>query len=121
MIVVCVLCRNCVPSPIHLDAQSPFNHDNVSKHWNVPAREKTKDFKQDYKQRAGIEGTISQGVRAFGLRQCRYIGHAKTHLQHILTAMVTNIVRVVDWLNGERPTQTRVSSFARLDILSNAS
>jgi len=31
-----------------------------------------------YQRRAGIEGTISQGVRAFGLRLCRYRGLAKT-------------------------------------------
>jgi transposase len=27
---------------------------------------------QRYQRRAGIEGTISQGVRAFGLRRSRY-------------------------------------------------
>ena len=31
-----------------------------------------------YKQRAGIEGTLSQGVRAFGLRRTRYRGLPKT-------------------------------------------
>jgi transposase len=31
-------------------------------------------FKAPYKQRAGIEGTISHGVRAFGLRRSRYLG-----------------------------------------------
>ena len=39
-----------------------------------------------YKRRAGVEGTLSQGVRAFGLRRSRYWGLAKTHLQHIATA-----------------------------------
>ncbi|MEV7395495.1 transposase, partial [Streptomyces sp. NPDC091215] len=38
-----------------------------------------------YGHRAGIEGTISQGSRAFGLRRSRYRGWAKTHLQHLLT------------------------------------
>src|SRR5262249_19737149 len=31
-----------------------------------------------YKRRAGIEGTLSQGVRAFGLRRARYRGLQKT-------------------------------------------
>ncbi len=34
-----------------------------------------------YNKRAGIEGSISQGVRRSALRQSRYIGLAKTHLQ----------------------------------------
>ena len=29
-------------------------------------REKTKEFKDEYSKRAGVEGTVSQGVRAFG-------------------------------------------------------
>ena len=36
-----------------------------------------------YAKRAGIEGTISQGVRSFGLRRARYRGEAKAHLQHV--------------------------------------
>jgi len=36
--------------------------------------------------RARVEGTISQGVRSFRLRQARYIGLEKTHLQQLLTA-----------------------------------
>jgi transposase len=77
-------------------------------------REKTVAFAAQYARRAGIEGTISQAVRAFDLRQARYIGLAKTHLQHVLTATVMNITRVLHWLAGERPTQTRSSAFAKL-------
>jgi transposase len=77
-------------------------------------RENTEAFKEQYAARAGIEGTLSQGVRAFGLRQARYIGLAKTHLQHVLTAMALNITRVLVWLSGDRPAQTRSSAFVRL-------
>jgi transposase len=41
-----------------------------------------------------VEGTISQAVRAFGLRRTRYIGLAKTHLQHVLTAIAFNLARL---------------------------
>jgi transposase len=41
-------------------------------------RQETEEFKVLYGERAGIEGTISQGVRNMGLRQARYIGLAKT-------------------------------------------
>jgi transposase len=72
------------------------------------------EFKHKYAQRAGIEGTISQGVRAFGLRRSRYIGQAKTHLQHCAAAAAINLVRVIAWLN-ERPLgKTRSSHFAAL-------
>src|SRR5215468_10653882 len=49
-------------------------------------RQQSEEFKEQYKKRAGVEGTISQAVRAFGMRRSRYRGMAKTHLQHILTA-----------------------------------
>jgi transposase len=67
-----------------------------------------------YSLRQGVEGTVSQGVRAFGMRRSRYIGSRKTHLQHIAIASAINIVRLVAWLQGERPEKTRTSAFARL-------
>ena len=60
---------------------------------NARARQRTTDFKKQYASRAGIEGTISQGTRAFGLRFCRYRGFPKTRLQHIITACAINLVR----------------------------
>lgn len=54
-------------------------------------RETTTDYKQEYDRRAGIEGTLSQGVRAHGLRRARYVGLAKTHLQHLMTAAAINL------------------------------
>ena len=77
-------------------------------------QEKTKDFKDVYAKRAGIEGTISQGVRVMGLRRSRYIGQEKTHLQHIATAAALNVVRSMAWFNGLPRAQTRRSAFVRL-------
>jgi transposase len=74
----------------------------------------TADFKQRYAQRAGIEGKLSQGVRAFDLRSARYIGLAKTHLQHLLTAAAMNLTSAVAWLRGAVRASTRCSSFAAL-------
>jgi hypothetical protein len=37
----------------------------------------TAEWKAEYAARAGVEGTLSQGVRGFRLRRCRYIGLAK--------------------------------------------
>jgi transposase len=77
-------------------------------------QEETKEFQQIYAKRAGIEGTISQGVRVMGLRRSRYIGQEKTHLQHVATAAALNIVRSLAWFNGLPRAQTRRSAFVRL-------
>jgi transposase len=53
-------------------------------------RQETREFWEDYHARAGVEGTISQGVRECGLRRSRYVGMAKTHLQHVITALAMN-------------------------------
>lgn len=74
----------------------------------------TPEFRQRYGKRAGIEGTISQAVFALGMRQSRYRGIAKTHLQFILTAAAMNITRVMNWQN-ERPRKlTQKTRFGRL-------
>jgi transposase len=67
-----------------------------------------------YAKRAGIEGTLSQGVRAFGLRRSRYIGLAKTHLQQVATAAAMNLERLAAWFVDRPHAQTRVSQFAAL-------
>jgi transposase len=70
--------------------------------------------KQLYNRRAGIEGTISQGVRAFGMRQTRYRGLAKTHLQHVATAAAINLDRLIAWFDDIPRATTRISRFAAL-------
>ena len=65
-------------------------------------------------QRAGVEGTLSQGVRAFGLRRTRYRGLPKTHMQHIATAAAINIDRIVAGLDERPRAQTRTARFAAL-------
>jgi transposase len=77
-------------------------------------REATKEYKQEYARRAGIEGTLSQGVRAHQLRRARYLGLAKTHLQHLMTASAINLKRMFNWLSGIPHATTRVSQYARL-------
>ncbi|MGO8946062.1 MAG: transposase [Ktedonobacterales bacterium] len=65
-------------------------------------------------KRAGIEGTLSQGVRRSKLRRSRYIGLARTHLQHLLAATALNLVRAVAWLVKTPRATTRPSRFAAL-------
>jgi len=78
------------------------------------ARQHTPEFRKLYHKRAGIEATMSQGVRAFGMRRSRYEGLAKTHLQHLACATAINIVRVLAWLEEPSVAPTRNSHFAAL-------
>lgn len=74
----------------------------------------TPEWKARYAKRAGVEGSLSQGVRAFGLRRSRYLGLVKTHLQHLATAAAMNLVRLDAWLCEIPRAQTRTSHFAAL-------
>jgi transposase len=79
-------------------------------------RQTSPQFKEQYKLRAGVEGNFSQGERICGMRQCRYIGLAKTHLQQVASATAMNIIRALNWLEGKPLAKTRKSSFARLAL-----
>jgi transposase len=77
-------------------------------------RQGTEEFKTQYATRAGVEGTLAQGVRVFGLRQARYRGLPKTHLQHVLTAVSMNVVRLLAWTANPIHHQTQTSRFLSL-------
>ena len=78
-------------------------------------RQATPEFAAAYAPRAGIEGTLSQGVRVCGLRRARYRGLRKTHLQHIATAAALNTARLHNWLTATPRAKTRCARFATLD------
>ncbi|MDQ5851535.1 MAG: transposase, partial [Chloroflexota bacterium] len=77
-------------------------------------RQTSEDFKEQYAVRAGIEGTISEGVHSCSLRRARYIGQARTHLQHILTAVGLNVQRIAAWFAECPRATTRRSQFVML-------
>jgi transposase len=77
-------------------------------------RQTTPEFKEAYAARAGIEGTLSQGIRDCDLRRSRYIGLTKTHLHHLISATAINLLRVGAWLADLPRAQTRRSPFAAL-------
>jgi transposase len=108
-------CTRATRLPRSLTLQPKDEHEAIQ---FARQRQQTEAFAALYAQRAGIEGTISQGVRAFGLRQARYRGLKRTHLQEVATAAAINIGRMVNWLNGVSPTVTRQS---RLTVLAPAS
>ena len=78
------------------------------------AEQDTDEWRRRYAHRSGVEGTISQAVRAFGLRRSRYRGQTKTAVQHILTATAINLTRLDAWVSGVPLGHTRISHFAAL-------
>jgi transposase len=78
--------------------------------------QETPAFRQDYQTRAGIEGTLSQAVRGMGMRRARYDGLHKTHLEHVLTAIAINLVRIDAVLTHTPRGKTRRSNFTRLAL-----
>ena len=105
------LCTRAKATPRSLSLRPEPQHQAIR---DARQRQATPAFKVEYAARAGIEGTLSQGVRAFALRQARYHGLAKTHLQHVATATAMNLVRLSAWLQGQPRAQTRHSRFAAL-------
>ena len=80
----------------------------------IRAEQATDDWRQRYALRCGVESLISQASRLSNLQQARYRGLAKTHLQHVLTALALNLVRVDAWLTGVATTGSWTSRLARL-------
>ncbi len=115
--------RDCFPCPLRprctrgkrepriigLQAREHFEALQGARRW-----QKTEAFRASYAARAGIEGTHAQAISRCGLRRCRYIGLAKTRLQHVLTVVAINLVRVAEWCAGTPIARTRCSRFAAL-------
>ena len=80
-------------------------------------QQQTDTFRLQYAARAGIESTHEQALRRCGLRHCRYIGSAKTRLQHIVTAAAINLIRINDWWTSTPRGRTRQSRFAALELI----
>ncbi|MEU9547333.1 IS1182 family transposase [Streptomyces mirabilis] len=116
--VDCQLCpdlRKCVRSPKgeyrDMNLRLRDEHEVVRK---VRTEQQTDAWKDRYKIRAGVEGTISQGVGRCGLRRSRYRGLAKTGLQHQLTGAAMNLARIDAHLTHTPRAATRTSHFAAL-------
>jgi IS5 family transposase len=105
------LCTRAKTGARNLTLQSRPEHEAIQA---ARQRQQTAEFAAQYAPRAGVEGTLSQGIRAFGLRKARYRGLAKTHLQHVATATAINLVRLAGWVSQVPRATTRCSAFAAL-------
>jgi IS5 family transposase len=80
----------------------------------IRAEQATGDWRRRYALRCGVESLISQASRRSDLHHARYRGLAKTRLQHVLTALAINLVRVDAWLTGTTTPGRWTSRLARL-------
>jgi Transposase DDE domain len=71
--------------------------------------QETPAFWERYALRAGVESTMGQAVRVADARHSRYLGLARTHLQHLITAVALNVLRVLAWLDEVPRAPTRTS------------
>jgi transposase len=108
-------CTRAKDLPRTLTLQPKEEHEAIQ---FARKRQKSEEFASLYSRRAGIEGTVSQGVRAFGLRQARYRGLKKTHLQELATATAVNAGRIANWLNDIPVAATRCSRLTALALAS---
>ena len=99
----------------HLDRALSWVGDRHEAIQAMRKRQDTPEWRALYGARtAGIEGCLSQGIPLCGLRRSRYVGLAKTHLQHVATAAALNVARLDAWLRGRPRAATRTSRFVQL-------
>ncbi|MBO8190099.1 IS1182 family transposase [Streptomyces spirodelae] len=107
--------RSCVGSTTGQRREITLrHHDEHQAIRQNRAAQETREWRNRYRQRNGIEATVSQGVRAFGMRRSRYRGQPKTHFQHLFTAAAMNLARLDAWTSGTPRIGTRISRFETL-------
>lgn len=97
------------PQARHLEVKPRAEHEALLQ---ARAQLNDEDFWLRYKERAGIEGTISQAIRTCEGRTSRYIGFKKMTLQNILIGLAINVTRLGEWLSGRPLAKTRKSKLA---------
>jgi Transposase DDE domain len=104
----------CTRSPVlarHLTFRPRTQYETQQQ---LRAEQATDAWRERYAHRSGIEGTIAQAARRSDVHHARYRGLAKTHLQHVLTALALNLVRLDAWLSGIPPGGSWASRLTRL-------
>ena len=106
-------CTKAATSRRHLTLQPREIHEAQA---TARAEQTTQQWKNEYKTRAGVEGTMHQAVTATGTRHARYLGIDKTRLEHNLAAAAINLIRLDAYLTGKPLDRGRTTHLARLDF-----
>jgi transposase len=80
------------------------------------AGQTSQQWKDRYKIRAGVEGTMRQATHVTGIRRARYLGLPKTRLEHNAAAAAVNLIRLDAWWTGNPLDRTRTTHLQRLDL-----
>ncbi|MQS14373.1 IS1182 family transposase [Streptomyces kaniharaensis] len=91
----CPIRAQCTSSAPHLGRSLEIHPEPIhTARMRMQTEQDSPEWRETYRVRAGIEGTVSQAVRGPGLRRSRYRGLAKTHLQNVLIGIAINIRRL---------------------------
>jgi hypothetical protein len=80
------------------------------------AGQESREWKQRYNSRAGVEGTMRQSTHVTGIRRARYTGLGKTRLEHLAAATAINVIRIDAWYAGNPIDRTRTTHRQRIDL-----
>ena len=80
------------------------------------AAQSSQHWKHRYAIRAGVEGTIRQATHITGIRRARYLGLAKTRLEHHAAAAAINLIRLDAWWTGTPLDRTRTTHLQLLTL-----
>lgn len=82
------LCTSAKDAPRQLTVRPQAQHEAMQA---ARQRQETDEFKLKYALRAGVESSLSQGVRRFNLRRSRYIGLARMTSLQCLSSDNSNV------------------------------
>jgi transposase len=104
-------CTRAATKPRQLALRPRAEHEAL-----LQARQRQTEpaFAALYAQRAGIEGTLAQGVNGYDARRARYRTLERVHLEHVALAAAISLQRLDDWWTQTPRAPTRVSRFAAL-------
>lgn len=111
----CSLGHLCVKQPCKKARTIVFGRqEQIELVQQMKQQQTTPEWREKYKKRSGIEGTMSQGVHSTGLRRSRYRGLRRCHLHNLAAAAAINIQRLTDWAEHVPRSTTRRSRFLSL-------
>jgi transposase len=86
------------------------------------AGQATRQWKDRYAIRAGVEATIRQATAITGIRTARYTGLPKTTLEHAAAAAAINLTRLNAWWTSDplNPAPPRTTHLQRLNLTTAA-
>jgi transposase len=107
------LCTSSSRSGRQLSLRPREIHEAVA---SARAGQASQQWKARYNIRAGVEGTMRQATHVTGIRRARYLGLAKTRLEHHAAAAAINLIRLDAWWTGRPLDRTRTTHLQRLGM-----